>query len=80
VAVSDYIFTNLYYFYISINHISIPEYLSYRTSSLVFNLLLAYFFLNTQISKVKIGGIVIIISSCSILLFVNGVSNIFFQD
>jgi drug/metabolite transporter (DMT)-like permease len=76
-GVLDYI--QLILFYVSINNISIPEYLSYRTSSLVFNLILAYLFLNKEMTKIKIAGLTIVIISCLALLFVNGITNIFYS-
>lgn len=76
-GVLDYI--QLILFYICINNITIPEYLSYRTSSLIFNLILAHLFLNKEMSKVKIIGLTIVIISCLVLLFVNGITNIFYS-
>lgn len=84
-AILDY--SQLILFYICINNVSIAEYISYRTSSLIFNLILSHLFLisnnedNEQNNKeyyIKIIGAVIVFSSCIVMLFANGVTNIFY--
>lgn len=73
-------YSQLILFYVSINNITIAEYLSYRTSSLIFNLILSYLFMEKELSYTKLLGIFIIMLSCTILLIFSGISNIFYSS
>jgi drug/metabolite transporter (DMT)-like permease len=72
----DYV--QLILLYISINKLNIGEYLSYRTFSLFFNMILSYVFLNKSINKTTLLGNFIIFASCISLLIIGGINNILF--
>jgi len=72
----DYV--QLILLYISINKLNIAEYLSYRTFSLFFNMILSYMFLNKTINKITIFGNLIIFISCITLLGIGGINNIYY--
>jgi len=72
----DYILLIL--FYIGLNNLNVGEYLSYRTLSIVFNVILSYFFLNKKFSFFELFGIIIILFVCLLLIFFSGIKNIFY--
>lgn len=75
-GIIDYL--QLILLYISINKLNIAEYLSYRTFSLFFNMILSYFFLNKKINKSTMFGNLIIFISCIVLLGIGGINNIYY--
>lgn len=67
-GIIDYI--QLLIIYISINNLTTGEYICYRTSSILFNILLSYVYLDYTITlKNKIGIIIIIISYIILIIF-----------
>lgn len=72
----DYV--QLILLYVSINKLNIGEYLSFRTFSLFFNMILSYAFLNKSINKTTLLGNSIIFIACAVLLIIGGVNNIIY--
>ncbi len=67
-GIIDYI--QLLIIYITINNLTTGEYICYRTSSILFNVLLSYLYLDYKITnKNKIGIILIIISYIILIIF-----------
>lgn len=67
-GIIDYI--QLLIIYITINNLTTGEYICYRTSSILFNVLLSYLYLDYRITnKNKIGIILIIISYIILIIF-----------
>lgn len=79
-GILDYI--QLIFFYIGINNINIAEYLSYRTLSIIFNILLSIFFMNKVLNYIEIVGLLLIISMCLLLIILGELllhsSNLFY--
>ena len=75
-GIIDYV--QLILLYVSINKLNIAEYLSFRTFSLFFNMILSYVFLKKSIDKSTIFGNCIILISCCVLLGLGGINNLFY--
>jgi drug/metabolite transporter (DMT)-like permease len=69
----DYI--ELLLLYIGLNELNVAEYISYRTLSIIFNVILSAYFFQKEFSKFQILGIVLILASCIILLYKGGINN-----
>lgn len=72
-------FISLIMFFIGISKISIAEYLSYRTLSIFYNVILSYCFLkNTKIQKYELISIIVIVLTCICLLLLNNFSELIY--
>ena len=76
-GILDYI--QLILFYVGINNLNVAEYLSYRTMSIIFNVLLSFYYLGKKFSFIELFGFGIILLICIILLILGGINNLLYS-
>lgn len=74
----DYV--QLILLYIGLNELNVAEYLSYRTLSIIFNVMLSAYFFQKLFTKIQILGILFILGACMILIYMGGISSIIYSS
>jgi hypothetical protein len=74
----DYV--QLILLYIGLNELNVAEYLSYRTLSIIFNVMLSAYFFQKLFTKIQIVGILFILGSCVILIYMGGISSLLYSS
>jgi len=73
----DYI--QLILLYVGLNELTVAEYISYRTLSIIFNVMLSTYFFQKLFTKVQILGVLFILVSCVILIYMGGINNLLYS-
>ena len=73
----DYI--QLILLYVGLNELNVAEYISYRTIAIIFNVMLSAYFFQKLFTKIQILGVLFILASCIILLYMGGINNLLYS-
>jgi hypothetical protein len=65
--------------YVGLNELNVAEYLSYRTLSIIFNVMLSAYFFQKLFTKLQILGVLFILGSCIILIYMGGINNLLYS-
>ena len=73
----DYI--QLILLYVGLNELNVAEYICYRTLTIIFNVMLSAYFFQKLFTKLQILGVLFILCSCIILLYMGGINNLLYS-
>lgn len=73
----DYV--QLILLYVGLNELNVAEYISYRTLSIIFNMMLSAYFFQRLFTKLQILGVLFILGACVILIYMGGINNLLYS-